>query len=89
MPRTSEVAADLERIIAGEVGHGPAARIVRAIQKEMGGQQIYLPRRPHVTDAEIMGLFDGSNHREVIAELGINRPRLYRAIRNSVSTTHS
>ena len=85
----SEVAADLERIIAGEVGAECASRVVRAIQAEMGGQQIYLPRRPHVTDAEILALFDGSNHRQVIAELKINRPRLYRAIRASrVSPTH-
>ena len=57
-----------------------AGEIVRRIQRDWGGQQVYIPRRPAVTDAEIQAAFTGGNHGAVIRRLGITRSRLYAAL---------
>lgn len=57
-----------------------AGEIVRRIQRDWGGQQVYIPRRPSVTDAEIRAAFTGGNHAAVIRRFGITRSRLYEAL---------
>lgn len=75
------IISDIREIAAAVTDDDFAAgEIVRRIQANWGGQQVYVPRRPVVTDAEIRQAFTGGNHVAVIRRLGITRSRLYQAL---------
>ena len=75
------IISDLREIAVAVTADDLAAgEIVRRIQRDWGGQQVYIPRRPSVTDGEILAAFTGGNHGEVIRRLGITRSRLYQAL---------
>jgi Mor family transcriptional regulator len=58
-----------------------AGAIVRGLSRRLGAQRIYIPAPDRSTrDADIYDRFIGSNARELCAEYGISRSRLYEVV---------
>lgn len=79
MAFTDELTAVIECELGGNLP--TARRLCESICAHFGGQQIYVPLRRRVTEAEIREHFDGTNHAAVCRLLGISRGRLYQVIK--------
>lgn len=79
--------SEISAIVREEVGMHDAfashiaAAIVRGLRRRNGAQQLYIPAPDKIErNAEIYNRFVGSNARELMAEFGISKARLYQIV---------
>ena len=59
-----------------------AAAVERRLAAELAGTSAYFPK-PRVSDAQILGRFNGRNVDDVARALGVSRRTVYRALKRA------